>query len=64
MKIFLVVFASFTGGIAGYLVGVAFACSSPTAGNLCGLLGAFVTGPIGFLAGGIGSIAVLARQRR
>lgn len=65
MKTFLtVVVMAVTGGIAGYLLGVGYACSSPNAGNLCGLLGAFVTGPIGFLAGGVGSIVVMARQRR
>ena len=40
------------GGIAGFL-GVAFgtswACSGPGAGNLCGLLGVFVVGPISCL---------------
>jgi hypothetical protein len=38
------------GGVAGYLgmgAGVALAC--PNTGNLCGLFGVFVTGPLSFL---------------
>ncbi|HXQ51034.1 MAG TPA: hypothetical protein VN802_08075 [Stellaceae bacterium] len=39
------------GGVAGYFgiwFGIAEACSGPKAGNLCGLWGFFVTGPISF----------------
>ena len=37
------------GVIAGYfglIFGISLACSSPTSGNLCGLWGFFVTGPL------------------
>lgn len=65
MKLFLIVVASaFFGGIAGYFVGVGYACSSPNSSNLCGLLGVFITGPLGALAGLVGSIVFMGRQRR
>ncbi len=37
------------GGIAGFVgmfLGMQWACSLPNGGNLCGLVGVFVTGPI------------------
>jgi hypothetical protein len=36
------------GGYFGLFLGIEKACSGPTAGNLCGLFGFFVTGPICF----------------
>jgi hypothetical protein len=32
--------------VAGVLTGIYWACSRPDGGNLCGLIGVFVTGPI------------------
>lgn len=42
------------GLVIGYFVGVFFACSvlMPQS-NLCGLVGVFITGPIGLLAGAL-----------
>ena len=42
------------GGIAGFLgvaLGTGWACSGPNPGNLCGLIGVFVIGPISCLLG-------------
>jgi hypothetical protein len=41
------------GAGAGYFVGAFLACSIFQAGNLCGLFGVFVTGPLGAVGGGI-----------
>jgi len=38
------------GGCVGLTYGIARACSGSNAGNLCGLWGFFVTGPISFAA--------------
>jgi hypothetical protein len=42
------------GLVVGYFVGVAFACYvlMPDS-NLCGLVGVFITGPIGLVAGAL-----------
>jgi hypothetical protein len=37
------------GFVLGYAAGVSYACSSKGASNLCGLLGVYVTGPVGCL---------------
>ena len=42
---------TFGGFVVGYYVGVFYACSGENASNLCGLLGVFITGPIGSIAG-------------
>src|SRR2546423_100995 len=41
------------GGYLGYLAGVYLACLALKMGNLCGLVGVFVTGPIGSVGGGL-----------
>jgi hypothetical protein len=49
--------------LAGMLTGIYWACSRPENGNLCGLIGVFVTGPI---AGSAAIVAVgfaLSRMR-
>jgi hypothetical protein len=38
------------GGYLGLTFGIAKACGGPNPGNLCGLWGGFVTGPISFAA--------------
>jgi hypothetical protein len=43
------------GGLAGIGFGIKWACAGPDAGNLCGLVGFFVTGPI---AGSVGVVLV------
>ena len=64
MKGLLVVAGWALGGfIAGYFVGVGLACSGANASNLCGLLGVFVTGPIGFIAGLVFALKRLGRRR-
>ena len=55
------------GGFLGYMAAVYLACDgSPVqlfeGGNLCGLIGVFITGPLGAVAGGIGG-AFAARKR-
>ena len=64
VKPFVIVIASaFAGGVVGYFIGVGYACTSPNSGNLCGLIGVFLTGPLGAFAGLVGSIVLMARQR-
>jgi hypothetical protein len=41
------------GGFSGYLAGIYLACDVFHMGNLCGLLGVFITGPLGAIGGGI-----------
>jgi hypothetical protein len=50
------------GGFAGYMSGVFVACVVFDGGNLCGLLGVFITGPIGSVAGGVAG-GLLSRRR-
>ena len=50
------------GGFAGYMLGIYVACAIFEAGNLCGLVGVFITGPLGALAGSIAG--GLLSQRR
>jgi hypothetical protein len=50
------------GGFLGYLLGVEVACGLFDAGTLCGLIGAFITGPLGALAGSIAG-GLLTRPR-
>jgi hypothetical protein len=50
------------GGFLGYMVGYYVACEVLNAGNLCGLLGVFITGPIGAIVGGVGGVFV-SRKR-
>ena len=54
MKALKILGGAVVGGLIGYLAGVYVACVWLYAGsNLCGLVGVFVTGPIGLLAGAI-----------
>jgi hypothetical protein len=39
------------GGLLGYFAGTYVACMVYEAGNLCGLVGVFVTGPVGAVLG-------------
>jgi len=55
------------GGFLGYMAAVYLACEgSPVqlfdGGNLCGLFGVFITGPLGCVGGGIAGW-LLARQK-
>jgi hypothetical protein len=50
------------GGFLGYMVGAFVACELLDAGNLCGLFGVFITGPLGGIGGSIAG-ALLARWR-
>jgi hypothetical protein len=50
------------GGFLGYMAGAFVACVVFETGNLCGLIGVFITGPIGSIAGGVGAWS-LARRR-
>jgi hypothetical protein len=50
------------GGFLGYVAGAYLACGIfRYGGNLCGLIGVFITGPLGGIAGGIGG--TLAARR-
>src|SRR5438093_12394801 len=54
MRIALGIIVGFlVGGFAGYMLGIYVACAIFEAGNLCGLVGVFITGPLGALAGSI-----------
>jgi hypothetical protein len=50
------------GGILGYLVGAYLACMVFHIGNLCGLIGVFMTGPLGAVGGGVGGWYVACRR--
>jgi hypothetical protein len=65
MRTNLVLGSAFLGGVAGHPLGAYLACYWiwPES-NLCGLVGAFVAGPIGFLAGGLGGWAAFRRHER
>ena len=52
----------FLGGFLGYLLGVEVACGVFEAGNLCGLVGVFITGPLGALVGSIAGGLLLRRR--
>ncbi len=49
------------GGFLGYVAGYFVACEVFNAGNLCGLFGVFLTGPLGAIVGGVGG--ALASRR-
>jgi hypothetical protein len=49
------------GGLLGYLLGVYLACGLFDLGNLCGLLGVFITGPLGVLGGGLAGWLIVRR---
>jgi hypothetical protein len=51
MQYLIVLGYAFGGFIVGYFAGVVPACSGENASNLCGLLGVFITGPIGGIVG-------------
>jgi hypothetical protein len=46
------------GGSLGYMAGYYVACDVFNAGNLCGLFGVFLTGPLGAIAGGVAGASV------
>jgi hypothetical protein len=50
------------GGLLGYMLGYYVACEVFNGGNLCGLLGVFITGPIGAIAGGVGGAFVFRKR--
>jgi hypothetical protein len=50
------------GGFLGYMAGAFVACELLNAGNLWGLFGVFITGPLGGIGGSIAG-ALLARPR-
>jgi hypothetical protein len=50
------------GGFLGYMLGICVACTIFDAGNLCGLVGVFITGPLGALSGSIAG-GLLTRRR-
>jgi hypothetical protein len=50
-RVLLMMAWTFGGSIVEFFVGVFYACTGETASNLCGLLGVFITGPIGSIAG-------------
>jgi hypothetical protein len=50
------------GGFLGYVLGMYVSCEIFAAGNLCGLVGMFITGPLGALGGSIAG-GLLARPR-
>lgn len=58
-----VVAGAFIGGVVGYFLGASI-CFVPAAGNLCGLLGVFVTGPAGVVVGIVIGIRMYRKRRR
>lgn len=57
-----IIFGGLVGGFVGYMVGYFVACEVFNGGNLCGLVGVFLTGPLGAIAGGVGG-ALVSRRR-
>ena len=57
-----IVLGVLVGGFLGYMLGIFVACVVFDGGNLCGLLGVFITGPIGSIAGGVAG-GLLSRRR-
>jgi hypothetical protein len=53
----------FLGGFLGYMLGIYVACEIFEAGNLCGLVGVFITGPLGALGGSIAGVAAPTENR-
>ena len=52
------------GGVLGYYLGALVACDVFAAGNLCGLIAVFITGPLGALGGSIaGGLLLRSRQK-
>jgi hypothetical protein len=41
------------GLIMGYVLGLGFACGLLDVGNMCGMIGVFITAPLGVVVGGI-----------
>ena len=51
------------GGFLGYILGVVVACEVfENGGNLCGLWGVFITGPLGSIAGGVAGWFIFRRR--
>ena len=50
------------GGFIGYILGVEVACGVFDMGNLCGLVGIFITGPLGLIAGGVAGYLIVRRR--
>jgi len=53
LKVFFCALCALVGGVAGLYGGIWVACVWFDWGNLCGLFGFFITGPIGFVIGGV-----------
>ncbi|HXR87581.1 MAG TPA: hypothetical protein VN728_11435 [Stellaceae bacterium] len=61
LYIFVLLIAGVVGFFFGTIKGGEWACSFPTAGNLCGLAGVFLTGPAAaaFAMAAVGSLILL-----
>ncbi len=64
MQLLAVLGFALGGFIVGYFAGVFYACSGENASNLCGLLGVFITGPIGGVVGLVVGIKRIGRKQR
>jgi hypothetical protein len=62
MRALAVVGGVLVGGFVGYMAGYYVACELFNGGNLCGLVGVFVTGPHGAIGGGIGGWFLTRRR--
>lgn len=51
-------------GFLGLASGIGYACSGDNPGNLCGLVGFFITGPVGFIAGGVFGVWWVAKPKQ
>lgn len=61
--VFGIIIGLLVGGFVGYMVGIYVACELiPNPGNLCGLVGVFITGPLGAIGGGFAG-GFLSRKR-
>jgi hypothetical protein len=63
MQVGAILVAAFIGMVAGYFVGAFVACYWlwPES-NLCGLVGVFVTAPLGLVGGGVGGWLLFRRK--
>jgi hypothetical protein len=54
MRLLAVIVGALLGVVAGYMIGVFVACSWLYPGsNLCGIVGVFITGPLGLVGGAV-----------
>ena len=62
MKAIIIGCLTLLGAFLGYYIGAFVACEVLKMGQLCGLVGVLITGPLGLVAGAIGGSLVARRS--